>query len=303
MKRKRPGGIEALKRRYGYFFVAPWIFGIVMFVLIPLITCFGYSLSDVVMRPEGLQSTFVGLKHYRYLFVEDPYYTDQVVGSLTSLFTSVPIVVALSMILALILNQKFRGRLLARAVFFLPVIIASGAVMGILAGFDMQQDMMASSGAAGTEQAAEYMQVIDFSELLAGLDLPAQLNRLIQGYLNSTFNLIWSCGVQILLFVAGLQTIPAALYEAGRVEGISAWEEFWYITVPMMGRVLMLVIFYTMVELFITQGEVVSNAILQITNQSYSVSSAMLWPYFALVGLLIGAVLLIYNRLCLKKWE
>ena len=302
MKRRKNGGIEAIKRRYGYLFVAPWIFGVIVFVLVPIGTCFYYSLSDVVITADGLQAAFVGWEHYRELFFENPNYINQVTSSLSSLFTSMPIVVALSMILAIILNQKFRGRLLARAVFFLPVIIASGAVMNVLSSFSMQEGMMSASGIAEGGQSG-YLQVVDFSGLLYRLNLPEGLNQLIAGYLNDIFNLIWSCGVQILLFVAGLQTIPAQLYEVGKVEGITAWEEFWYITVPMLGRVILLVIFYTMVELFISKGVVVNNAIDTIQKQNYSSSSAMLWPYFALVALVMGVVILVYSKLCLKRWE
>lgn len=302
MLKNKNRGIESIKKRYAYIFVAPFIFGLIVFVFIPLIQCFLYSFSDVKMTPEGLKTSFVGLKYYKYLFVEDPEYLDTVAGSMTSLFTSIPIVVAMSMILALILNQKFRGRLLARAVFFLPVIIASGAVMKVLSGFSMQEDMVAS-GTQGAGQAAEYMQVINFAELLQNLNLPDKINSLIQGYLSNTFNLIWSCGIQILLFVAGLQTIPEQLYEVGRVEGISAWEEFWYVTVPMLGRIILLVVFYTMVDLFISKSGLVNNVIEQIYKQNYSKASAMIWPYFLLVGLVIGVVVFIYSKMCLKKWE
>jgi|LFRM01.2.fsa_nt_gb ABC-type sugar transport system permease subunit len=303
MKPKRKGGIEAIKRRYGYYFVAPWIFGVIAFVLVPLITCFFYSLSDVLMRPEGLQSSYIGLKYYKRLFLEDPSYMNDMLSSMSSLFTSMPIVVSLSMILAIILNQRFRGRLLARAVFFLPVIIASGAVMGVLSSFGMVQEISASSGISSVERSAEFVRVIDFSDMLHRLNLPENVNNLIERYLYNTFNLIWSCGIQILLFVSGLQTIPAQLYEAGKVEGITPWEEFWYITVPMMGRVILLVMFYTMVDLFITKGVLVNKAIERILKQDYSLSSAMLWPYFAFVGLVIGMIIWIYYKLCLKKWE
>ena len=296
-------GIEANKRRYAYMFVSPFIFGIIVFVLIPLIQCFIYSFSDVTMTPEGLSVTFSGLKYYKYLFIEDAYYIDIMAGSMSSLFTSIPLVVALSMILALILNQKFRGRLLARMVFFLPVIIASGAVMKILAGFSMQENMVSSGAGVAEQQAAQYMQVIDFAAILEQLNLPEQISSLIQTYLSNTFNLIWSCGIPILLFVAGLQTIPAQLYEVGKVEGITAWEEFWFITVPMMGRIILLVLFYTMVDLFISKSALVNNVISEINNQNYSKGSAMIWPYFLLVGIVIGIVVIIYDRLCLKKWE
>ena len=299
--KKHRGGITAVKRRYGALFVAPWTFGVIVFVVVPLFRCFYYSLSDVVMAPEGLQTSYVGLAHYKELFFTDPYYLNDVAASLSGLFTSVPLVVALSMILAILLNQKFRGRLLARAVFFLPVIIASGAVMDVLTDFSMTSDMM---GAAGGAQNAEYMQVMDFSRVFAAFDLPKGIADLLEGYLQDVFNLIWNCGVPILLFVAGLQTIPAQLYEVGRVEGITAWEEFWYVTVPMMGRVIVLAVFYTMVELFITEGPVVKRAVLLLTqDMRYSASSAMLWPYFALVGAVMGLFMPAFNRLCLRKWE
>lgn len=302
MKRKKSGGIEAYKRRYGYYFVMHWVIGVIAFVLIPLFTSFYYGLSNIVLTPEGLQPAFIGLDNYKRLFLQDPYYIDQLVGSLSSLFTSLPIVVALSMVLALILNQKFKGRTAARAVFFLPVIIGSSVVMSLLSGFNMQEGIMSSSGVGG-EQAVTYMSVIDFSAILQRLNLPDALNKLLEGYLSDTFNLIWSCGVQILLFVAGLQTIPEPLYEVGRVEGITAWEQFWYITVPMLGRVILLVIFYTMVELFMEKGTVVNRAVETLVGQDYASSSALLWPYFALVGVAIGSVVFLYNRLCLRKWE
>ena len=212
MKRKRHGGIEAIKRRYGYYFVAHWVIGVILFVIIPLFTSFYYGFSSTVMTGDGLATTFVGLDNYRNLFLKDPYYINQIMESLSSLFTSLPIVVALSMTLALVLNQKFKGRTLARAVFFLPVIIGSSVVMSQLSGFSMQQDIMASSGVGGEQQVAEYMNVIDFNALLQRLNLPSSINSLLAGYLQDTFNLIWSCGIQILLFVAGLQTMPEQLY-------------------------------------------------------------------------------------------
>lgn len=297
-------GIEQIKQRYCYYFIWPWLLGVLIFVLIPIGTCFYFSLSEVRLLPEGLSMEYVGSKFYHYLFVEDADYINMMMRSLSSVFSSLPIVVALSMILAIILNQRFKGRTFARAVFFLPVIIASGAVMQVLSSFSMQQDILTSSGiSAGATDSAQYMQVIDFSQILSALHLPSRINDLISGYLSDTFNLIWSCGVQILLFVAGLQTIPAQLYEVGKVEGITAWESFWYITVPMLGRVILLVTFYSMVELLITKSELVIKAIEITKQQNFSKGSAMLWPYFILVSIFMGIILFVYVKLCLKKWE
>ena len=211
------------------------------------------------------------------------------------------------MIIAVILNQKFRGRTFARAVFFLPVIIASGVVMDVVNGFGMTGQVtsaMTAGAETGTAAAgSEYMEIIDFVALLEKFDLPPQINSLLVTYLTDTFNLIGNCGIQILLFVAGLQTIPSQLYEAGRVEGITAWEQFWYITFPMMSRIVLLVVFYTMVELFTENGTLVDTAVRLMGNTDYSTSAAMLWPYFGAVGAAIGLIMFLFSRCCLKKWE
>lgn len=295
-------GIEAIKRRYGYMFVAPWIFGIIVFVIVPLITSVIYGMSDTTMTEDGLKTSFTAFNNYYKLFVESADYINLMVESFSSLFTSLPIIVALSMMLALVLNQKFAGRTFARAVFFLPVIIGSSVIMSKLSGFSMQQGIMDSTGMSAGETSS-YMNVIDFSALITKLNLPENIGDLITGWLSDTFNLIWSCGIQILLFVAGLQTIPEQLYEVGKVEGISKWEEFWFVTVPMMGRVILLVIFYTIVELFVEKGTLVSKATSLLLQQDYSTSSAMLWPYFLLTGAIIALIVLVYKKLLLNRWE
>ena len=148
------------------------------------------------------------------------------------------------------------------------------------------------------------MDAIDFSAILSRLNLPTDINNLMMDYLSNTFNLIWSCGVQILLFIAGLQTIPSQLYEVGRVEGATAWESFWYITFPMLGRVLMLVLFYTMIELFVEDSALV-NAVLQDMrwHNIYDSTSAQLWIYFLCVGIVIGIIMWIYSKAFLKRWN
>lgn len=300
--KKHSGGIESIKQKYGYLFVAPWLFGMLVFVLRPLVMSFYYSFANVKIVAGGTSAEFAGLKWIKTLLLKDADFIDQVAASLVSMLTSLPIILSLSMILAIVLNQKFKGRLLARSIFFLPVIINSGPVMSVLAANSMQSGLSSSFG-AGETAAAEYMQVIDFQSILTQLNLPDNINSLMSGYLSDTFNLIWSCGVQILLFVAGLQTIPEQLYEVSKVEGASKWEEFWYITIPMMGRSILLVSFYTMVELFIEKGTVVKSAIGLMRKQVYDQCSAMLWLYFVLVGIVMGLLFFIYNRLCLKRWE
>lgn len=300
MKRKRNLGIEVLKRRYGIAFVSPWIFGIIVFVLKPLLTSMIHSVSIVTMGEDGLKMTFAGLKHYKYLLFEDPWYVDFLTTSLTGIFTSLPIIVALSLIFAIILNQDFSGRMIMRTVFFLPVIFASDVVMSVMSGDTTGASLTATLNDMGNSSVI-YNDAIDFSAILARLNLPTELNNLLENYLHETFNLIWNCGVQTLLFIAGLQTIPKQLYEVGKVEGATAWESFWYITIPMLSNVLMLVIFYTMIELFITNGTLVRRALGQMQAETvYDETAAQLWIYFLLVAVIMALVFLVYKLITRK---
>lgn len=191
-----------------------------------------------------------------------------------------------------------------RGIFFLPVIISSGVVMYILEGGGTTTAGSITSALGSAAGTTAYVDAIDFSAILSRLNLPTDINNLMMDYLSNTFNLIWSCGVQILLFIAGLQTIPSQLYEVGRVEGATAWESFWYITFPMLGRVLMLVLFYTMIELFVEDSALV-NAVLQDMrwHNIYDSTSAQLWIYFLCVGIVIGIIMWIYSKAFLKRWN
>lgn len=303
MKKQKRKGIEAIKQRYGMAFVAPWVFGLIVFVAVPIITTIIYSFSTVTMGDFGLETQFVGIKHYRKLLVENTVFVDRLAASLTSVFTSLPIIVSLSLILAVILNQNFKGRMIMRSIFFLPVIISSGVVMFVLNGGG-GSDAATISSALGSGGTTAYVNAVDFSEMLTRLNFPTDINDLLMGYLSDTFNLIWSCGVQILLFVAGLQTIPTQLYEVGKVEGATAWESFWYITFPMLSRVTMLVLFYTMVELFVDNSALVESALQDMRwHTIYDSTSAQLWIYFLGVGIVMGIVMFIYNKLLLKRWS
>lgn len=150
----------------------------------------------------------------------------------------------------------------------------------------------------------EYGGMIDFKEILENLDLPDQILKLFSTYLGNVFGLIWSCGIQIILFLSGLQDIPLELYEVSKIEGATKWEEFWYLTIPMLKDVILLVMVYTMISLFTAlDNPVIAQAYSVMSDtQVYDSSSAMLWGYFAVVGVVLGAVMMAYNRFCLKKW-
>jgi len=212
------------------------------------------------------------------------------------MFYSLPIIIALSLILAVLLNQKFKGRTIFRAIFFLPIIIANSVVMDQL-NSDVVTMPLFSSG-EGSES------LINYAEIISGLGIPSEISPILTFLLSNTINLIWKCGVQTILFLAGLQSISSSMYEVSKIEGANKWEEFWLITVPSLRHIISLVIIYTMIELFVSlDNKLVSVAYENMVEQKYGLSSAMLWIYFVIVLALIGTVYILYQRYCVKKWE
>lgn len=295
--KKKKKGVEALKSKYGRLFVLPWEIGLVLFFLLPIFKSIFYSFTDILITENGFETTWVGFKWYDHFINSHATYLDLLKDKILSLLVQVPIVIALSLVLAIVLNQKFKGRIIARAIFFLPVIIATGVVMKWLTSDFVSISLLASTGEEGN-----YGSMIDFDAILGNLGLPDEINNLISGYIGDIFNLLWSCGIQIVLFIAGLQTIPDQLYEVSRVEGASKWEEFWYITVPMLGPTILLVMVYTMIDLFVEKRYVMRIALDLMGNAKYDQSSAALWLYFLVAGVVMAIVLFIYDRLCLKRW-
>ena len=296
--KRRNQGITKLKSRYGLLFVTPWLIGFILFFAMPAVQSILYSFSDVQLTGEGLQIGLVGLKHYRYALLENPNYVTNMWSSVGTILYSLPFILLISLVLALILNQKFRGRLFFRALFFLPVIISTGIVLNLMfltTGSDM-------TGASASESLTGNM--FSVADVISVLNLPAVISDYVEQVINSIFDLIWSSGIQIVLFIAGLQAIPASLYEASRVEGATKWEEFWFITFPMLSQVPLLVALFTMVEQLTSSRNALVSQLFQLMKAGlYDETSAVLWAYFVIVGAVMGLVLGLYNRILIKRWS
>ena len=147
--------------------------------------------------------------------------------------------------------------------------------------------------------------LIDFEKMFNELGLPKSVTVFIFQYVEEIFNLIWKSGIQIVLFISGLQSIPEQLYEVSKVEGANKIEEFWYITIPMLGNSIVLVIIYTALEFCASTDNAVMNQAYTIllNQQNYAESSAMMWSYFAIVAVILGFVFFLINKFFLKKWQ
>lgn len=289
-------GIEALKERYGWTCVSIWVVGLVLFFIIPIFQSIFFTFCKVRLVAGDLQTTWIGFENISYIFTKDANYTNNLTMGVIQFAYSFPIILVLSLILALMLNQKFRGRVFFRAIYFLPVIIASGVILGTIIGEK-------SVGASGNDEAVT-ANMINVRELVEWTGLPEKIGKYFESAINAIMNLVWKCGVQIILFIAGMQSIPDLYYEVSKVEGATGWEEFWFITFPSLSRVITLVTVFTMVELMTSQTDkVMSQAYNLISSQMFGESSAMLWVYFCIIGAILGTILFAFNHFCAKKWE
>lgn len=302
MKKKKYRGIEQIKSRYGWLFISTWLIGVVLFFAIPAIQSLIYSFSQVYFSDQSgsvqMTSDWVGLKNYIYIIGEHTEYLNWLTKSVTNFLYSMPIIVLLSMVLALLLNQKFRGRLFFRAVYFMPVIIATGVVINLIngmAGTDMTASSVNDTVSGG---------MFSVNDIMSVLDLPAQVAEYVQKIIGDIFDLIWNSGIQTVLFLAGLQSIPSSLYEASKVEGATKWEEFWFITFPMLSNVTLLVIIYTMVETLVSNSNVMVSHIYSLMKAAvYDTTSAMMWFYFLVIGCVMGLIVILYKKILQNRWS
>ena len=297
--RKKPQGIDKIKERYGFIMISPWIFGIIVFFIIPIIQSVFYSFTDVSIEVGGTVTDFKGIANFRKILAEDPDYLKNLFSAFNNLLVSLPFILIVSMVLAILLNGKYRGRVFFRGIFFLPVIMASGAALQLF--------LSASGSASGktpVSDTATFGMMIDFSTVLRGLNMPSSIEKYISQALSKIFLLVWESGIQTILIIAGLQSIPDLLYEVSRVEGATKWEEFWFVTFPMLGRTMLLVIIFTTVEIVASSSNTIMlMAYKRFSSLEYGIGSSMLWFYFSIVGAVIAAVLLLYNKLFLRRWN
>ena len=205
-----------------------------------------------------------------------------------------PLVLIFSLFIAVILNQKFRGRTLARAIFFLPVIIATGPVYKIINGD------MSSTGNTGASQFSTMFSTDLVGELLQFLGiygLSDNMSTMISTVADNIFGIVWASGIQILIFLAALQNIPPSAREAAQVEGATAWEYFWKITFPYVSPFILANLIFTVIDSFTSPTNTVMGRILAMKEDwKFGEASAMAWIYFAIVLAAIGLVTFIVNK-------
>lgn len=269
----------------GYLFITPWIVGFLLFLAYPLIQSFWLSFNNLE-NLVNFQIKYIGLANYIEAFLIDVRFLPMLYTVVRNSFIDVPLIIVFSLFTAIVVNQKLPGQGIFRSIFFLPVVISSGLVVRELFG--------------------QYQAETGGSPIVRGIDVPTVILLVGPEFARTVFDLInrlalvlWRTGVQILLFLAGLQGISSTLYEAARVDGASEWEKFWKITLPMISPIILLVAIYTIVDSFTD----IFNPILDyIKNLAFAgqfrmgYAAALGWIYFVVVFLMMGLVFWIGQR-------
>lgn len=283
----------------GYLFILPWLIGFSFFYVYCLILNVRFSLSELsVGSGSGYEAAFVGLKNFVYAFRAHATFKQVLTTSVGDILIDVPLIIFFSLFVAMLLNRKFKGRGIVRAIFFLPVILNAGAIVDTM---EMSAKMMTGGLSSVSQEVSSsmgsYVNLGYYYELFENLAIPGVVLDYLVGAVSRISDIITASGVQIIIFIAALQTIPDALYEVSRIEGATAYETFWKVTFPMVMPHIITNVVYTMVVGF-AQSDVVNLAYTTaFTEFNYGLSSAFVLSSTVIVcALLALAVAFIQRR-------
>lgn len=289
-KRKNNLTLEQRRENWGYAFILPWIVGVTVFFLIPLIQSFWYAFCDVSFSDNGLEKKFVGLKNFNIVFFESPTVFQKFTDSITQMLTELVLILTISFILSIILNQNFVGKTLARAIFSLPLIVSTGVLLSIFKSTLFSQSQF-------TLQESTMFQAAGLQELLEGTGFGQNFINTVIDWVNQLVDMLWKSGVQIIIFLSGIQSIPPSYYEVCDIEGATSWQRFWQVTFPIMMPFCLLNVVYTIIDSFTYAGNPVMSQILTyFKNIQYSLSNALALAYFLVVMVITGLIAALISR-------
>ena len=285
-KKKRLVGLEKRKARAGYLFILPFILGFLLFMLRPFLQSLYMSFTTVELGAGIFNLHWCGYNNYIYAFRVDPEYVRLLTEELLRMVVYSFAIIVFSFFVSLVLNQKFQGRALVRAVFFLPVILSSGVMLGL---------------ESNNQLIAQLQQTVETTT--SGISITAGLQTILRTtgvgtrafekvfeVINNIYDVAMASGIQIIIFLSGLQTIPASMYEAAQIEGCTAWESLWKVTFPMISSLFLVNWVYTVVDFCMRSDNQVIDKIstTMVAKQDYGTASAMTWVYFVVVIAFVG---------------
>lgn len=281
MKKKKRLTMQGRKTLEAFMFLSPWLIGTVLFFVLAIISSVRLSFSEIT-QIKGFVMKWVGFDNYKNIFLWDIKFVPIFLTVIKDTLINTPITLVFSLLIAILINRPVVGRGFFRTAFFIPVLLGSGFVMNQLLGID-------SAGGVGIG--------IVIPDGIVSM-LGPMISTVVQSFLDRITIVLWKSGVQILLFLAGLQGISSSLYEAAKCDGATEWEMFWKITLPMISPVILLNFIYTMVSYFSSSDNALVEYILftVFKNTQFGRGAAMGWVYFLFIFVLCGIVFLFMKK-------
>jgi len=289
--------LEGKNALAGYLFLLPFIIGFVAFMFFPLLESLRMVFSDVKMDSEnyGFSMEYVGLENLIRVVAVDPQFNRFLVEEIMRMLLIVPAIIIFSLFVALLLNQEFKARGFVRAIFFLPVILSSGIMIGLETNNSLLNSM-ADIIKEGNLMRSSVTGVLE--DILVTEGAASDFMGYIFQVINQIYDIAMASGIQIIIFLSALQTIPPSMFEAAKIEGATSWECFWKITFPMVSSLILVNVVYSVVDYFIRTDNRVMNRINETTLRmlNFSFGTAMAWVYFLAVIAIIGIAMALISR-------
>lgn len=288
-------GLQRRKAISGYLFISPFIIGFLAFMVQPLFQSLYMSFCDVKLGAGSFDLVWKSIDNYNYAFRVDADYVRLLTEELMRMAVYSLAIMVFSFFVALVLNQKFKGRALVRSVFFLPVILASGVMLKL----DSNNALMAALAQTVEINAQGTTSVTDaIQNILRTSGVGVRAFEKLFEVIDNIYDVAISSGIQIIIFLSGLQTISPSMYEAADIEGCTKWESLWKITFPMVSSLFLVNWIYTVVDFCMrSDNEVIDKITTYMNvNLNYGLASAMSWTYFILVMAIIGVSSLIISK-------
>jgi ABC-type sugar transport system permease subunit len=281
----------------GYLFLLPFIIGFLAFMLFPIIESITMIFSNVKIDTDkhGFDMEYIGIENIRRVVAVDAEFNRFVTEEIGRMLLIVPAIIIFSLFVALILNQEFKSRGFVRAIFFLPVILSSGIMIGLETNNSLLNSMsdIIKEGNLMKSSVTGVLEDILVTEGAAS-DFMGYIFQII----NQIYDIAMASGIQIIIFLSALQTIPASMFEAAKIEGATSWECFWKITFPMVSSLILVNIVYSVVDYFLRTDNRVMIKINEtmIRRMQFGFGTAMAWIYFLSVMLIIGVAITLISR-------
>jgi len=302
-KRKKSVSIDKKMSRHGWVFVAPVVIGFIFFYAYILGKSFIFSFQDISAGESSFITSWVGIEHFKRALLVDVGFVRSLTDSVLTMLYNVPLIIVFSLFTATILNEKLPGSAFFRAVFFIPAVLVTGAIADSSIGNTLANSMQNITGVeTGMISSQQGMfSVEDLQNILGSALAYNKIFEFLVSSINNIFNVVKLCGVQILLFIAGLQSLSPSIYEAAHIEGANGWDRYWKITFPLIIPIIYVNIIYSVIDSFVGASNPIMSLVyeLGIGQSKIGYASALSWMYFAatlIFVLLVSLMWRIYSK-------